>query len=164
MLGSQNTVLWLTPRAAIVRGSDRAFWIRLRLDGSCRFSFRADGKDMVALARSPEHLLEICDVVLRLLAAGVVHSLTLHSWSFRDGDGSLINAPTLAYLMEQCPSLKFLLLKDLEMDGSHCRVLGAYSRPALEIKLYCCKLTSAGAIASDRSLDAIRDRSYLLFY
>jgi hypothetical protein len=109
MLGNQNTVLWLTPRAAIARGSDKTFWIEL--DSSCRFSFSADGKDMFAFARSPEHLLEICDIVLRLLASSVVHSLILHSWSFRDGDGALINAPTLAYLMEQCPSLKVFIVE-----------------------------------------------------
>jgi hypothetical protein len=32
------------------------------------------------------------------------------------------------------------------MDENHCRALGAYSRPGLEIKLIRCKLTSAGAI------------------
>jgi hypothetical protein len=148
MLGNQNTVLWLTPREAVFRGrgeraSDRRFWIRL--GSSCHFSFSADGKDMIALAGSPQHLLEICDVILRLLAASVVHSLILHSWSYRDG--ALINAPTLAYLMEQCPSLKCLSLEYLEMDENHCRVLGASSRPGLEIKLKSCEVTSAGAIS-----------------
>jgi hypothetical protein len=36
------------------------------------------------------------------------------------------------------------MLHNLEMDESHCRVLGAYSRPGLEIELKHCKLTSAG--------------------
>jgi hypothetical protein len=146
MLGNQNTILWLTTRAAVARGgiraSDRMFWIQQ--DNSCHFIFCADGKDMFALARSPQHLLEICDVVLRLLAASVVHSLILHSLSYRDG--ALINAPTLAYLMEQGQSLKVLKLSRMPLDEDHCRVLGAYSRPGLEIKLNSCRLTSGGAI------------------
>jgi hypothetical protein len=36
---------------------------------------------------------------------------------------------------------------NLEMDENHCRVLGAYSRPDLEIVLYHCKLTSTGTSA-----------------
>jgi hypothetical protein len=86
------------------------------------------------------------NVVLRLLARSVVHSVILRSWAgFRDG--VLINAPTLAYLMEHCPNLKLLSLKDLAMDENHCHVLAAYSRPDLEIILISCKLTSAGASA-----------------
>jgi hypothetical protein len=107
--------------------------IRFTVDG---------GKGIVALARSPEHLFEICQVVLRLLAASVIHSVILSKRGFRDGD-----ATSLAYLMEQCQSLKVLKLINLEMDESHCRVLGAYSRPDLDIKLEFCKLTSAGTIA-----------------
>jgi hypothetical protein len=49
--------------------------------------------------------------------------------------------------MEQCQSLKALRLANLEMDENHCRALGAYSRPGLEIELINCKLTSAGANA-----------------
>jgi hypothetical protein len=37
------------------------------------FFFIVDGKVIDALARSPEYLLEICDVALRLLAASAVH-------------------------------------------------------------------------------------------
>jgi hypothetical protein len=116
-------------------------WVQL--DESCHFRFNADSKQLVALARSPEHLLEICDVVLRLLAASVVHSVIITTWPF----GALINAPTLAYLMEQCQSLKVLTFQDLEMDEDHCRMIGAYSRPDLEISLVWCKITSAGASA-----------------
>jgi hypothetical protein len=46
--------------------------------------------------------------------------------------------------MEQCQSLKALTLRDLDMDEEHCRVLGAFSRPDLEIALAYCKQTSAG--------------------
>jgi hypothetical protein len=142
ILGNGDTVVWLTPHAAVARkgGGAHSFG-----RGSCRFFFSVDGNEIVALARSPEHLLEICDVVVRLLAASVVHSVILEKWSSRDG--VLINAPTLAYLMEQCQSLKALTLHNLKMDESHCRVLGAYTRPDLEIALDSCKLTSAGTSA-----------------
>jgi hypothetical protein len=51
------------------------------------------------------------------------------------------------YLMEQCQSLKTLILNNLKMDENHFRVLSGYSRPGLEIVLDCCKITSAGASA-----------------
>jgi hypothetical protein len=135
MLRNRNAVAWLTSHAAVARNG----W-----GGMYRFHFDADGKAIYALARSPEHLLEICDVVLQLLAASAVHSVVLNNWCNRDG---VTNAPPLAYLMEQCQSLKALTLNRLEMDENHCRVLGAYSRPDLEIILVRCKLTSAGASA-----------------
>jgi hypothetical protein len=94
--------------------------------------------------------LEICDVVIRLLAASVVHSLVLNKWGY--GDGTMINAPTLAYLMGQCQSLKDLSLEHLKLDEDHCRVLGTYSRPDLEIELKRCKLTSAGTSALAEAL------------
>jgi hypothetical protein len=144
MLRNLDTVAWLTPHAAVVRGNGIAMRYCLRLNERCRFWFRVDGKDLVALARSPQHLLEICDVVLRLLAVSVVHSVQLTDWSTPD---FFINAPILAYLMEQCQSLKVLTLKDLKMDEIRCRVLGDYSRPGLEIVLNDCRITSAGACA-----------------
>jgi hypothetical protein len=76
-----------------------------------------------------------------LLTASVVHSVDL------DHDWILIDAPTLAHLMEQRESLKALTLRNLTMDENHCRVLGAYSRPGLDIVLVSCKLTSAGTRA-----------------
>jgi hypothetical protein len=153
MSGNQSTVLWLTPHAAVARlATERRhhFWFQLRhyywleLNRPYRFIFSADGKGIVALARSPEHLLEICDVVLRLLARSVVSSVKLHSWNDRV---AWITAPNLASLMEQCPSLKVLSLQDLRMDENHCRVLGAFSRKDLEINLKSCILTRAGANA-----------------
>jgi hypothetical protein len=61
------------------------------------------------LALSPEHLLEISDFVLRLMAVSVVHSIILdEQWSYPDG--AVIKATTLAYLMEQCQSLQVLTL------------------------------------------------------
>jgi hypothetical protein len=94
------------------------------------------------MALSPEHLLEICDVVVRLLAVSVVRSVRLSA-----GVGVLINAPSLAYLMEECQSLKVLSFKYLKIHEDIIRVLGVYSRPDLEIVLRLCKITSSGAIA-----------------
>jgi hypothetical protein len=146
MLGNGDTVAQLTPHAAVVRACRTAMRYWKLLGESYRLCFSADGKeDIMALARSPEHLLEICDVVLRLLTVSVVQSVRLNYWSSLYG--TFFNAPTLAYLMEQCQSLKCLSLHNLEMDENHCRVLGAYSRPGLEIVLVCCKITSAGASA-----------------
>jgi hypothetical protein len=138
MLESRNTVAWLTPHAAIARERGR------QLGESFILWFTADGKDIVAFARSHEHLLEICDIVLRLLTVSVVQSVILTHVSTPT---LFINAPTLAYLMEQCQSLKVLTLEDLDMDEDLCRVLGAYSRPGLEIVLLRCKITRAGASA-----------------
>jgi hypothetical protein len=138
MLGDGETMARLTPHAVVMRPDGT--W--MDHERECRFRFRVDGKEIYASARSPEHLLHICDVVLRLLAASVVYSVILDSWY-----GALISAPSLAYLMEQCQSLKALYLMDLEMDENQCQALGAYSRPDLEIVLIRCKLTSAGTSA-----------------
>jgi hypothetical protein len=118
-----------------------AFYNRL---SNYTFSIVVDGKVMHAAAISPEYLLEICDVVLRLVASAVMRSVRLHKFN-RSGD-ALISAPTLAHLMEQCKSLKVLFLYGLNMDEHHCRVLGTYSRPDLEIDLHGCNFTSAGII------------------
>jgi hypothetical protein len=143
MLGNADKVAWLTPHAAVARSGGRLMYAWDELDESCRFRFITEDKAIFALALSSEHLLEICDVVLRLLAVSVVHRVILDNWG-RLPD-SLINAPTLAYLLEQCQSLQFLLLEDLNLDEGHCRVLGTYSRPDLEIVVDRCKITSAGA-------------------
>jgi hypothetical protein len=147
MLENGNTVGWLTPRAAVVRPSGRGvhLWEDI-LDASFRYCFTVDaGKEINAMAGSHEDLSEICNVVLRLLAASPVHSVILRKRGSRDG--ASINAPTLAYLMEQCHSLKVLTIQDQKMGENHCRVLGAYSRPDLEIELKYCKLTRAGTRA-----------------
>jgi hypothetical protein len=150
MLGNKSAVAWLTSHAAVARSYERVVrsWNHLsgnHLDGSSYFSLNADGKVLYALACSTEHLLEICDVVIRLLAASVVHSVTLNNWYHRHT--ASINFASLAYLMEQCQSLKVLTLICLDMDEDHCRVLGAYSRSDLEIVLDRCKVTSTGASA-----------------
>jgi hypothetical protein len=145
MLENVDTVLWLTPHAFVVHAAWRGVFSWEDLDGSRHVYFNVDGKDIVALARSPEHLLEISDVVIRLLAASDVHSVILRRWGF--GDGAFINAATLAYLMEQCQSLSFLSLCGLALNEHHCRVLDTYSRPGVEIELKGCELTNAGASA-----------------
>ena len=145
MLGNEDTVLWLTPHAAVARDDGRVVRSWRQVDESCRFYVHVDGINIVALARSPEHLLEICDVVLRLLAVSVVHSVLIDEWTCPDN--ALINAPALAYFIEQCQSLRLLSVQNLGMDENHCRMLGAYSRPDLEIELHYCIITSAGASA-----------------
>jgi hypothetical protein len=142
MIRSGETVAWLTPHVSVVRTNVRVEHYWMQLDASCSFRFEADVEPISVLARSPEHLLEICDVVLRLLAVSVVHSVIL-----TEGDHASINAPALSYLMEQCQSLNELSLYGLEMDENLCRVLGDYSRPGLEIELDGCNLTSAGTSA-----------------
>ena len=56
LVRNRNTFAWLTPYTAVNRGGESvvSFWDQL--DGSCRFRFSADGKGIVVLARSPEHL------------------------------------------------------------------------------------------------------------
>jgi hypothetical protein len=144
MLGNGDTVVWMTPHTAVVRATGTAACRSFYLQNDYRFSFNVDGKDMYALARSPEHLLEICDVIVRLLSASVVHSVILQIGSSL---GRSINATSLALLMEHCQSLKVLALKCLVVDENHCRVLGAYSRPGLEIELEHCRFKGVAAEA-----------------
>jgi hypothetical protein len=143
MLGAPDTVAWLTPHGAVALERENVVhsWGQV-FESSCRLSFSADGKGIVAMARSREHLLEICHVVVRLLAASVNHSVILRLDYYVS-----INATSLAHLMEKCQSLKALTLKYLALDENHCRVLETYSRPNLDIVLDSCKLISAGTSA-----------------
>jgi hypothetical protein len=123
-------------------------WMQLH-ESPCSVLLWIDGNAVSVFARSREDLLEIYDVVLRLVATSVVHSFVLDKWdSHHDdfGDES-ISAPSLELLMEHCQSLKSLTLCYLDLDENHCRVLDTYSRPDLEIALIHCKLTSAGTSA-----------------
>jgi hypothetical protein len=146
LLGNEETVVWLTPHAAVVRGDGEAMRYWDQLDGRCRFWFRVDDEENItAVARSSEHLLDIVDVVVRLLAVSIVQAVR-----FTDGSSVeriFINAPTLAYMMEQCQSLKVLTLVNQEMNEDHCRLLGDFSRPGLAIVLRYCKITNTGASA-----------------
>lgn len=101
--------MWLTPHAAVVCESDRAFLVSSFLLGDYRFhifSFNVDGKDIFAVAPNAAALSEIVDVVHRLLVANArdVNPLTLKNLG--NGDGVFFNAPTLAYLVEHCQNLK----------------------------------------------------------
>jgi hypothetical protein len=144
MLGNRNTVAWLTPHATVACEGWRAEHAWLQLDDMFCLCFSADDKGLIAFARSYEHLLEICDIVFRLLAVSVVHSLEIYNWRYSD---LVILVPALACLMEQCQSLKALTLESQGMDENHCRGLGDYSRPGLDIELEGCYFTSAGASA-----------------
>jgi hypothetical protein len=72
-----RTVAWLTPHAAVVRADDEGSYGWELINESFCFCFNVDGKVISAFARSREDLLEICNVLLRLLAAGVAHSVIL---------------------------------------------------------------------------------------
>jgi hypothetical protein len=146
MLESTATVLWLTPHAALIRDGGSAMSCSGFVGDDYNLECDADGKTIWALADSAEELSDICDVVLRLLAASVVHSVILQQ-QISSRDDALLNVGSLAYLMEQCQSLKVLSLQSLELDENHCRELGVYSRPGLEIALTHCRLTSSGASA-----------------
>jgi hypothetical protein len=99
MLGNDNTIAWLTPHAAEVARKEETVQCRV----PCCFRFSADGQEIIAFSRSPVHLLKICDVVLRLLAASIVHEVIIHKCISLDG--AFILAPALGYLLEQCQSL-----------------------------------------------------------
>jgi hypothetical protein len=143
MLKDGETAVQLTPHAFVVGKNGRAFLCPYHRQSNFRFSFNADGKEIVALARSTEHLLEICDVVLGLLAGSVVQSVYLVNSRVT----VFISSVSLTHLMEQCRSLKALTLESIALDESHCRVLGVFSRPDLEIVLKRCTPTSAGMSA-----------------
>jgi hypothetical protein len=97
-LGNEDTLAWLTPHAAVSRETGLSMNATEQVNEWHRFYFNADGKVMYAIAFSLEYLFEICDVVLRLLAVSVVHSLEIYGWT-PSNDAIFINAPTLGYLM-----------------------------------------------------------------
>jgi hypothetical protein len=142
MMANGDTNIWLTPHAAIV-STDRIgtlYWNDYYNEYHIRFT--VDGREMAAWAHSSEAIIEICDIVIRLVAASIVHSVILCKW--HSPPGASINAATLAYLMEQCQSLKGLTLMYLALNEDHCRVLGSHSWPDLEINLEYCVITDAG--------------------
>jgi hypothetical protein len=145
LLANKDTAAWLTPHAAVVRkGARQAHTWGPLVEDFC-FCFSVDGKEINALAASSEHLSEVCDVVLKLLAVSAVRSVSLHKSRYEDVS---INASTLACLIEQCHSLKLLSLNDFDMDEDHCRVLGTFSRPDLEIDLIRCTFTHPGTTSA----------------
>jgi hypothetical protein len=169
LLGSCNeeneTIVWFTPHAAVVRENGRAESYYARAGTRARVEdededaesddeseyengsliFNADSKEISVVGASSELILEICDVILRLLAASDVHSVALKRYGFSRMES--INAPTLAYLMEQCQNLKALSLNEIDLDEDHCRILRTYSRPDLEIELQNCSIADDAVIA-----------------
>jgi hypothetical protein len=145
MLEDGETAVQLTPHASVVGTNGKALLCSYYKQSLFRLSFSADGKKIVALARSPEHLLEICDVVLGLLAASVVHSVTVHSWSSRHNFS--VNSASLTFLMQNCQSLKILKMEQMAFKAEHCLALGDFSRPGLEIVLIRCTPATAGTNA-----------------
>jgi hypothetical protein len=94
---NENAVLWLTPHAAVAPEGEKGLKYYRPMDGQpCRFCFSADGQVMHAFALSSEHLLGICDVIIRLLATSVLHSVRLGKWDYYGS--ALINVTSLAYL------------------------------------------------------------------
>jgi hypothetical protein len=142
VLGNEKTLLWLTPHAAVARrnGIGVSCSCYLRDDYNCLFN--VNGKAIDVLARSSEAFSEIVDVVLRVLAASVVHSLEFFDSCL--GDAST-NATRLAYLMQQCQGLKALTLGSIALDEDCIRALGNFSRPGREIELSHCRITGAAA-------------------
>jgi hypothetical protein len=112
----------------------------MQLIGSCCFVSRPMVRNIV-FARSHRAFMEICDVVLRLLAASVVHSAILKTtglaaWmnaSFGVSDGAL-------------PSLKCLTLEKLSMDESHCRAWHLFETRSRD-RAETLSITGAGASA-----------------
>jgi hypothetical protein len=48
MLGNEETIAWLTPHTAVARDGGRGMYSWEQLDGSRRFFFLADGKEIAA--------------------------------------------------------------------------------------------------------------------
>jgi hypothetical protein len=100
---------------------------------------------MFALALSLKALSEIVDVVRRLI---VLDAREVSEWELRNIDESgdaFFNSPSFAYMVEQCQNLKALTLERIALDEDHCRVLGDFSKPGLEIELRHCRITGAAA-------------------
>jgi hypothetical protein len=136
--------VWLTPNAYLVRPDGRAeTFSNFVVEDAIHFRLNVDSKVVVAVALGSEELSEIFNVVLRLLVVSVARSISFRGWSDTD---VVISAPSLAHLMEQCQSLKILSFSLVgPLNSDHCRVLGAYSRPDLQVILINCRLESAGA-------------------
>jgi hypothetical protein len=148
MLGNGDTVLWLTPHASIVRSNLRGALCSSHLQGDHKFSFNiTGGKGIIALARSSAALLEIVDVVCRLLVAHASEVYHLELRNVGQSNEVFCSAPVFASLAEQCQSLKSLTLENITLDEGHCRVLGDFSKPGLEVELKYCRIVGVGAEA-----------------
>jgi hypothetical protein len=146
MLENEVTVAWFTPYAAVAHAEFFATNSSELLRDDYSFSCIADGQAIGAMAGCSGGLLEIFDVVLRLLAASEVHSVEIFKWSCPDDVA--FSATSLTYLMEHCQRLKTLSLVNLKsLQEDQIRVLGTYSRPDLEIHLDRCEFTTSATSA-----------------
>jgi hypothetical protein len=142
MLGNENTALWLTPHTAVTSGELGAkrgavYFCAHYLRNENRFRLKVDGKSIFAVASSSEALLEIADVIRRLLLADVsgVNEIEFGSctnelhgrWRF-DADSLSFDADSLTHLMEQCQSLKALKLDHLALDKDRADILSNHRR------------------------------------
>jgi hypothetical protein len=150
MICNRNTIAWLTPHAAVVTGYGRAHFRYYELKGIYSFRVIVNGAEIHALTLSSAAFSETLDVVRRLLLAEVreVYELDL-KYSSRDHDKMFFSAAVLASLMEQCQSLKVLKLENVALHENHFRVLGAFSRPGLEIELKHCQIKGATALLAE---------------
>jgi hypothetical protein len=145
ILRNKDTVAWLTPHGSVVHA--RTYSSYYDRSYHYKFRFNVDGQHISAVARSPEALLEIMDVVSRLLMANVseIYELELmHPCCYGE---VFFNAPSFAHLVEQCQSLRALTLNGITLDEDHCRLLGNISKPGLEIELKVCAIEGAAADA-----------------
>jgi hypothetical protein len=149
MLGNDETVVWLTPDAAVMRPDGKAHLCCSTLL-AYRLLFTANGEKIFVATSSFPACLEAFAIVGRLLAASAseVYELDVRNLCRLHQVFDNI-APTLAYLMEQCQNLKVLALTHLEIDEDQIRALGTVSilRPSLEIKLLFCRILGASAEA-----------------
>jgi hypothetical protein len=149
MLGNDETVVWLTPHAAIMRPGGRAHHCIPSLL-AYRLSINADGKVIYIITNSSAARLEMFAVAGRLLAANASEVCELDVNSLCRRHQVFDFAPTyFGYLMKQCQNLKVLTITNIAMDEDQIRALGtvSLSRPDLEIKLVSCRISGASADA-----------------
>jgi hypothetical protein len=145
ILRNKDTVAWLTPHGSVVHA--RTYSSYYDRSYHYKFRFNVDGQHISAVARSSEALAEIIDVVRRLLLADVSEVYELELMHSCYCDEVFFNAPSFAHLVEQCQSLKALILDNITLHEDYCRVLGNISKPGLEIELKVCTIKGAAAEA-----------------
>jgi hypothetical protein len=147
MLCKRNIIAWLTPHVAVVGECEGAYVGTLPLDHSYSFQVGVNGKEIRAFTLSSAAFSETFDVVHRLLMADVREVYELDFISFHHHrDETFFSALSLAYLMEQCQSLKALKLENTTSHEDHFRVLGNFSEPGLEVELKRCQIRGATAV------------------
>jgi hypothetical protein len=143
VLENDETVVWLTPHAAVMRTTSG----RAHLHSSTLLAFRFLFRFVVSSSSAAR--LEAFATVGRLLAASASEVYELDVRFLCNLQRVLDFAPTLVSLMEQCQNLKVLSLARLEIDEDQIRALGVVStlRPGLEIKLVFCEISGSSAEA-----------------